>query len=149
MPILPSVGGSFAPPLSDELLAAYKALIDALDPSPVKDAMTTLYNCCAKWWDLPESNGTARPHPSGRGQIVNLDHTVRSELDPHVPWNHELDAMHGVDESGKPRLLEALDPESQRELRNAAFHLLWHVKELALGEDQGEWGREPITTNLL
>lgn len=143
-------GGSFAPPLSEELFVAYKAMIDAEPAGPVKDAMTQLYNCCAAWWNLPDSSGTgSKPHASGIGVIVPLDHEVRTALDTHVPWNHELDAMHGHDAEGAPKVLEAIDPVAQRDLRNAAFHLLWHVRELAIGPDHGEWGREPITTDKL
>ena len=59
------IGGSFAPPLSDELLAKYKATIDALPPSPLKDAMGVCHNVCAKWWELPDSPGAGVPHPTG------------------------------------------------------------------------------------
>ncbi len=134
------VGGSFAPPLSDELLPRYRAMIDALAAGPLKDALLTLHGCCAKWWELPESNVASGMHATGRAMLVPLASEVRQELDAHVPWNHEIDAIHAVCDG---------IPVEQRDLRNMAFHLLWHVKELALGDDQGEWGREPITTDKL
>ena len=58
-------GGSFAPALTDSLLADYTALIEALGPSPLRDALRILLNCCNKWWEQPESAGTSvRAHPS-------------------------------------------------------------------------------------
>jgi len=127
-------GGSFAPPLTDEKLAAFKALA-ASAPGPVRDAMTTLQACVEKWWELPDSGPDgSRPHPSGRGTIVPLDGPIASALDEHIPWEHELAAY--------SNLFSAIDPVTQRDLRNAAFHLLWHVKEL-------NFGREPLTADKL
>jgi hypothetical protein len=144
------VGGSFAPPLSDAKLKRYKELITKLPAGPLKDCLSKLYKCCSVWWEIPVSKGAGTPHRSGRGLIVKLDPEVRSALDEHVPWNHELDSMHGFDPVySTPRLLDAIDPKEQKELRDAAFHLLWHVKELAIGPDEGEWGREPITADQL
>jgi hypothetical protein len=129
------VGGSFAPPLSDELLASYKALTDALQPSPVKDAMTALLRCCGVWWDLPEPVGTSSfAHPSGAGTVVRLEAAHAAELDQYIPWQHELSAIQ--------KLFDEIDNESDKQLRDSAFHLLWHVKELDLG-------REPMTADRL
>lgn len=128
------VGGSFAPPLTEEKFDAYADIINGLDPSPVKDAMNVLFKCCSEWWDLPESTGEAREHGSGIGSIVDLDEPVRVKLDEHIPWAHELDAM--------ARLFDSIDPVRQKELRDAAHLLLWHVRELDLG-------REPITADKL
>jgi hypothetical protein len=128
-------GGSFAPPLSDELLNSYKTMIDALPASAVKDAMATLHNCCSKWWELPESVGApGKPHPCGVGIIVDLDRPIAEALDEHIPWPHELEAMKG--------LFEQISPASQKELRDAAHHLLWHAIEL-------ERDREPLTNDKL
>lgn len=127
------IGGSFAPPLSDELLDKYQALI-AQSQGAIKDTLTTLLTCCRKWWELPESVGGGNAHPSGRGFIVELDHPIKDALWDFIPWPHEIKAMES--------LFESIDPLSQRDLRNAAFHLLWHVKELNLD-------REPITTDKL
>jgi hypothetical protein len=128
------VGGSFAPPLTDAKLAGYRDLIDALPASPVKDAMNTLHACCVAWWALPESTGKGEPHPSGTGTIVDLDRDAKTALSDLLPWAHELDAM--------GRLFDGIDPVGQKTLRDAAFHLLWHAKEL-------EQDREPITTDRL
>lgn len=127
------IGGSFAPPLSDELLDKYQALI-AQSQGAIKDTLTTLLTCCRKWWELPESVGGGNAHPSGRGFIVELDHAIKESLWDLIPWPHEIKAMES--------LLNTLDPIGQKDLRNAAFHLLWHVKELDLD-------REPITTDKL
>lgn len=133
-------GGSFAPPLSDDVLAAYQQRIDALPNSPVRDACTALMACCRKWWDLPEPAGTPqRSHPSGRGVIVDLHPDHAADLDDHIPWGHELDAL-GGEKEGKPGLFDGIDPVKDRDLRNMAFHLLWHVRELNLG-------REPMTAD--
>jgi hypothetical protein len=129
------IGGNFAPPLSDEKLAAYTALVAGLKPSPVRDAMTSLLRCCAKWWELPEPAGTAaRAHPSGRGVVVPLAPGHAKDLDDLIPWGHELKAAE--------ELLDGIDPVGDKALRDAAFHLLWHVKELDLG-------REPLTNDLI
>ena len=136
MALQPRVGGSFAPPLSDELLATYRGMIDALPAdSQVRDIMGKLHDCCAAWWEQPESSGDgARPHPVGVGTIVPLDAPIAKALWDVIPWDEELAAWAGV--------LDKIDPLAERELRNAAFHLLWHAKELARD-------REPMTKDKL
>jgi hypothetical protein len=130
------IGGSFAPPLTDELLAKYRAMAESLDPkSQVRDQMLKLLQCCSHWWELPESTGeNNRPHPSGAGVIVDLDEHIKAKLWDDIPWASELTAMGDV--------FDGIDPVSDKELRNAAFHLLWHVKELDLD-------REPLTNDKL
>lgn len=131
----PRVGGTFAPPLSDNLLGQYRQRIAGMEESPVKDACVTLLRCCEKWWELPEPLNTQRHgHPSGTGTVVQMLDEHKAELDPHIPWKHELDAMQA--------LFDGIDPVNDRDARNMAFHLLWHVKELDLG-------REPLTNDLL
>ena len=133
--MLSFIGGNFAPPLSDEKFAAYKALVAVLPASPVRDAMTGLLRCCEKWWQLPEPAGTAiRAHPSGRGVVVALQDDHAAHLDDLIPWDYELEAAQ--------KLFDTIDPVGDKALRDAAFHLLWHVKELSLG-------REPLTNDLL
>lgn len=129
------IGGTFAPPLSDELLASYKAMIDALPDSPVKEAMGTLHTCCAKWWELPDSPGAGVPHPTGASiAIVALSADNARVLWDHIPWKEELNMM--------TELFERINPRTERPLRNAAFHLLWHAIEL-------EMDREPLTSDRL
>lgn len=126
------IGGSFAPPLTDEALAAYEALINKT-PRALREALTELLTCVKKWWALPVSRSKGKPHPSGRGTVIALEANIAADLEQLIPWKHEIAAIQGLcDEI----------PENQRELRHAAFHLLWHVKELDLD-------REPITNDLL
>lgn len=126
-------GGSFAPPLSDEKLAYYWMLAESA-PGPLRDAMLSLLACCETWWNLPDPIGTAtRPHSSGVGTIVRLNPEHATALWGHIPWDHELAAIQS--------LFDAI-PTDQWELRNAAFHILWHVKELDLN-------REPLTNDKL
>ncbi len=125
------VGGSFAPPLTDELLDKYEDLADQKG-GPIGEAMLSLAACCRKWWNLPDSEGLNQSaHPSGVGMIIPLDDHIKKVLDEHIPWEHELTAMQNL-----------FDELPNNEVRNAAFHLLWHVKELNLD-------REPITNDLL
>jgi hypothetical protein len=131
---LPRIGGSFAPPLTDELIARDKALIDGLNPSPIKDAMTALLACCEHWWQLPESDSSGQKHESGTGLKVALRPDHAAELDPLIPWQHEIESY--------KVLFDSIDPVSNYDLRNAAHHLLWHVCELDLG-------REPMTSDKL
>lgn len=128
------IGGTFAPPLTDELLASYRKMIDGVPAkTQLREALESCFACCAKWWDLPEStNGKATPHASGRGVILDLDAPVAEALWDRIPWEEELETY------GK--LFDGINPASERDLRNAAFHLLWHVRELNLD-------REPITND--
>jgi hypothetical protein len=129
------IGGTFAPPLSDELLANYKAMIDALPDSPVKEAMSTLHTCCAKWWELPESDTAPQRHPTGAAiPVVALSADNARVLWDHIPWKEELEMLKG--------LFERINPRTEQPLRNAAFHLLWHAIEL-------ENDREPLTADKL
>lgn len=128
------IGGCFAPPLTEERLAAYKGLIDALPASPLKDAMGECHACCAKWWELPESTGGGKPHPAGKGVIVPLEAAHSKALWDHIPWDEQL-AMFGG-------LFDTIDNATQKPLRDAAFHLLWHCAELAKD-------REPMTNDKL
>lgn len=127
------IGGSFAPPLSDEALVRYRELAEALEPSPHRDAMLACCKCCQHWWDLPESDVAGRAHPL-RGMIVDLTPELKAALYDDIPWDHELDAY--------SKLFEEFHPVTQKELRDAAHHLLWHVREL--NKD-----REPLTTDKL
>lgn len=130
----PRIGGSFAPPLTDSKISQYKSLIESQTSGPLKDSLTTLLKCCEHWYNIPESEGTqVRDHPSGVGNIVPLDEVSMEALDDDIPWEHELNAIQG--------LCDAI-PVSEKELRDAAFHLLWHVKELNLD-------REPLTADKL
>lgn len=100
------IGGSFAPPLSDEVLAGYKSLAARLEPV-YRDAIERLLAVVLLWWELPESTGGGRPHPVGRGFIVDLDDEIKQKLWEPIPWAHELDAIQ--------KLLEGLQASEQSE----------------------------------
>jgi hypothetical protein len=105
-------GGNFAPPLSDEKLADYKARVAAMPASPIKDALAGLLKCCGVWWDLPEPQGTRTwDHPSGKGTVVTLQDDHKATLDPHIPWDHELDALGGAPD-GKLGLFDLIDADA-------------------------------------
>jgi hypothetical protein len=129
------VGGSFAPPLTDDALERYRGLAAGLPKnSRIRSIMDDMLACCDKWWDLPESNGTGKPHATGLGTVVTLSADNAKALDSHIPWDDELETW--------KRVLDGIDAETNKELRDAAHHLLWHVCELSLG-------REPLTADKL
>ena len=118
----------FAPPLTDEKLAEYETLINSLDAGEVKDAMQECLTCTKAWWDLPESTRT----DGDKFQIIHqkkektysvtpLEKEHVKQLDLVTPYTRECVAM-------QP-LFEKLDPVYQRDLRNAAFHLLSYSTE--------------------
>lgn len=130
----------FAPPLTDETIAKYEAVIASQDRGPVRDAMEDCLKAVKQWWDLPESTRSdvqkfAIRH---RGQdtafaITPLEEAHVTALWDAVPWPHELAAIQG--------LFDEIAAES-KDLRDAAFHLLWHVTELC-------HDREPLTQDKL
>jgi hypothetical protein len=124
-------GGSFAPPLNDELFDYYEKLASEATPE-VNSYIQKLIKCCKVWWSLPESASEANGvHQSGVGAVIPLDTPIANLLWPHIPQDSELRAMDAH--------FNAL---THGPLRNAVFHLRWHVQEFRLG-------REPITTNKL
>jgi len=126
------ISNAFAPPLDADKLNFYADLISQLPgDSRLGVALTDLHACVSKWWGLPESTGSSTPHPCGRGTVVTLDSDVEATLGPLTPQKAELAEM--------SKLLDTIPAGA---LRNAAFHLLWHVTELSLG-------REPITRDKL
>lgn len=140
------LGGTFAPPLTDDLLVRYQQLYEALPrDSQIRDAMAQLHTCCKLWWELPESGHPGVPHPVGPMEgldgkrykaplVISLEDDHMEQLWESIPWKTDLDAM-GV-------LFDSLNPVTQKQLRDAAYHLLWHAKEL-------EKDREPITKDKL
>ena len=88
-------GGSFAQPLSDELLAEYEQLAEEA-PTLIRDVMRALLVPVKLWWSLPESTGDGIPHASGRGVIVKLDNAIQKALWESIPWEHEIKAMASV-----------------------------------------------------
>lgn len=133
----------FAPPLTDDQIAAYEKLANGLPDSrgDVRDAMRECLAAVKLWWELPESKGSAKDQSvelRHRGQetlvkLVSLTPDLVQKLWDAVPWGYELDAMQS--------LFDRIDP-AEKGLRDAAFHLLWHARELCLD-------REPLTRDRL
>lgn len=131
----------FAPPLTDELLAKYEGLAAGLATSPLKDALLECLTPVKLWWDLPESKADPdkpKLRILHRGEaasvaVRDLEPEFAAALFEAIPWDHEIE--------GIERLFDAI-PVEQKALRDAAFHLLWHVKELNLD-------REPLTQAAL
>jgi len=122
-----------APPLTDELLEQYKVTIDSLPNDELKDALQTLLACSAAWWELPESlrKPIAKVQtPTQEQPIVPLEEHHVEQLDRTTPWMKDIMAM------------EVLFDQLTGDLRNMAFHLSWHAKELTLD-------REPLTSDKL
>jgi len=129
-----------APDLTDEVMVLYKSLITALPSGELKDCLVALYNCVEKWWGLPESTSQDIAHwefDNGQTRVVEqkLEQGHKEALEPHVPWMRELNAM-------EPLLDSIPNDDRHKPLRDCAFHLLWHCKELTLD-------REPITRSKL
>lgn len=124
-------GGSFAPPLSDEKIARYRELAErAPEGSFLREALLALLKLILAWWDLPDSQTSPSVHPSG-APVMGMDPEYSKALYDLVPWDHEMKAY---DEE-----FDKIPPVGEsKELRDAAYHLLWHARELDLD-------REPIT----
>lgn len=132
----------FAPPLSDETLARYQALVAALGPdqAELKDVLSGLMKCIQVWWELPESR--RKPtlwklyHVERQAEMevpeTPLEHAHVTALWDVTPWMRELDTL------STPLADGPFDTLPPGELRELAFHLLWHAKELTLD-------REPMT----
>lgn len=133
----------FAPPLTDGLLAAYEKLANSLPDArgDVRDAMRECLAAVRAWWELPVSAGSADDQSLAtrhrgkdvRVKLTSLTPELVKTLWDAVPWPYELDAMQA--------LFDRIDP-AEKELRDAAFHLLWHARELCLD-------REPLTQEKL
>lgn len=126
------VGGSFAPPITDEVLDRYEDLAGIASSGPVKDEILKLIEMVRVFRQTPDSSLPSEPHPSGRGEIVPLEDAEIQRIWDHVPWDHEIDAL--------KNLFDLIPADSM--LRNPAFHLLWYAVELSKD-------REPITIDRL
>lgn len=125
------VGGSFAPPLDKAKLSSYRKLAeDAADP--LRTDLLSLCDMVGKFQQIPASKQPGTPHPSGRGTMVKLEKPER--LAGVIPKHDDYLRM-AAD-------FEMIDPEGDKDLRNAAFHLLWFARELSAG-------REPMTNDKL
>lgn len=129
------IGGSFAPPLDDARLEAYRELAEKASPQ-VAEAMNALLAMADAYNERPESEEepAGTPHPSGRGTITPLAEGEVERLWDVVPWEDEL-AMYG-------QVFDRIDAGTDKATRDAAFHLLWYGRELNLD-------RIPMTTDRL
>src|SRR5262245_47110881 len=91
-PVIPRIGGSFAPPLDAAKLASYRTLAAGAPPA-VKEAMENLCAMVETFQRTPRSRLTGSPHPSGRGVIVPLEGEEIRRIWDVVPWEHECKAL--------------------------------------------------------
>lgn len=130
----PRFGGSFAPPIDADTVDRYRVLAEAAGNEMIAGYMRDLCRMVATFQETPKSRKAPKPHPSGVGQIVKLEAAEVDRIFDVVPWPAECDLI--------GQAFDKLHPVHQRDVRNAAFHLLWYARELA--QD-----REPITTDTL
>lgn len=156
------LGGSFAPPLDKDKIARYRQLAKSADDLRVRDAMLPLCEMCSVFFQTPRSKRAAHTHPVGEfidmegnkrtaPAIVPLEEKEIERIWNHVPWDYECDALGtlfetlwtGMEERMVNGILQMVlvDPHA-RDLRNAAFHLLWFARELTRD-------REPLTNDML
>jgi hypothetical protein len=152
------IGGSFAPPLTDEKLAEYELLAKDCPDRRAAGYMADLCKMMRVFRETPESKAKPRKHPVA-GLMVPLEEAEVQRIWDFVPWAEECDLMgatfdklqkgecaenatrmavwqlKGSTASAPPELLDT-------RLRDAAFHLLWFAREL-------EKDREPCTRDKL
>lgn len=132
----------YAPALTDGLLKTYAETVATQPDGPVKDALAQLMACVKAWWAAPEStrdDGSVMRHIHNGKEIEVREAPFTAELVQSLwdvtPYPHELA---GLSTSRDDGLFDSL----QGDLRTMAFHLLWHVNEIARD-------REPITLDRL
>ncbi len=131
-----------APPLTDEILATYRTIIDSVpERTPLRDALEALYKCATAWWGVPVSKMREKRLATGTDltqgpdvRFQKLDTETMEALYDHIPWMEEI--------LGYEALFEQVSDATDKELRDCAFHLVWHAKELTLD-------REPITLDRI
>jgi hypothetical protein len=119
------LGGSFAPRLPPERLKECLAHAESAPPGVAK-AMRALAAAVGAHHGLARPKKAGRPHPVGVGTVVPLEGHAKAALDEHLPEGDELDAY--------AARFEAI-PAEDKDLRDAAFHLLWYCRELRLGRE--------------
>lgn len=123
----------FAPPLSDEVLAGYRTLIESVSQPDLRDVLLELLTAVESWWSLPYSDAAGLTTPNGV-RLVPLEPEMIAALDATTPWPHELDASQ--------RFIDTRSNNLSPDLRHAAYHLLWHARELSID-------REPATKDRI
>lgn len=137
----PYIGGSFAPPISAETLAAYRATILADAPDDLRDSLVDLCDLVALFQASGESGQPKTPHPAGFGHVQKLDDAEIARLWDACPWPWEAEAL-GKRADQLPTMVNAEGKTADTPVRKAAFHLVWFAKELAAD-------REPCTADKL
>lgn len=120
----------FAPPLTEEMLDRYRRLVGKVRPkTEIRKVLDSLLACCEAWWQAPEPR--ARRTKFGvKHAVVPLDEAGKAALRGNLPTRDDLATCSTV--------LDGIDAVTEKELRDASFHLLWHCVELSRG-------REPMT----
>lgn len=129
----------FAPPLTDEKLAAYSALSESQPEGVLKHFLKQLLAAVLKWWELPES--------TRRGQELALRHRGKNVAVPVTPLEEEhvaalWDSVPFHEELNAAQSAFDAIPGEEKELRDCAFHMLWYVRELC-------HDREPLDQSKL
>src|SRR3990167_10905289 len=134
----------FAPPLTEELLAEYQTLVEeqTQESSELREGLDICLTCVRAWWALPESTRTDGHKFSflqgGKdlvtSQVTPLEERHIKSLWDVTPWFRECKPLQ--------ELFDTISNETQKPLRDAAHHLLWHVIEIAND-------REPLTQDKL
>lgn len=129
----------FAPPLTEETLAKYESMIAGIENAEIKDAMQSCFCCVQAWWQLPESKRKDGKKWTIKNRGRDTEYVETPLENEHVvslwdvtPWDRECDSMAALFDT-----IPVVDP-----IRNAAYHLLWHCKEITRD-------REPLTADKL
>lgn len=131
MPVM--LGGCFAPPLTPEKLANYRAMASAAPPE-IGEAMSKLCDMVAKFQETPDSSLPDQPTNIPGLSLVPLEPDEVQRIWDWVPWGDELKLY--------AARFETISPTDQKPLRDAAHHLLWYGWELFND-------REPLTRDKL
>lgn len=127
------IGGSFAPPLTEEKLKEYKLLAASAEPK-ISEVMLKLIEMVEVFNETPTSTLPPEEYMIDIVDKIPLEDKEIQRIWNYVPWDYELDAY--------GNLFETIGYYSNKPLRNACFHLLWFAREL-------EADREPITNDKL
>jgi hypothetical protein len=133
----------FAPSLTGDNLEKYADVISKTDPkTELGEALRKCLACVQAWYAIPESTRKTSEKFSILHQgkevsfgVTPLEQEQIDALWDSTPWMRELNAFSTPAANG---VFDSLAGE----LRDAAFHLLWHAKEITLD-------REPLTVDKL
>lgn len=123
------VGGSFAPPITDDMLKKWEKLNEKVGGLTGKAIEQLIETVRTHRKHVPTRTG-GKPHKSGKGTIFNLSTKAKEACENCLPSADERKLM--------GQMFESLSGDE----RNMAFHLLWYANEIGLD-------REPITSDLV